>query len=81
MKYELTVKDGKIRYLAKSGRDLVSCATSPDRAEWLMRNREITQDAVEGHPEYCVCAGGEYWFEGRWIAEKKRRRTKDIVCE
>lgn len=66
MSYKLNVTGGKIRYIAKAGKDLVQAVTTPESAEWMMKNKAITRATPTDWPTYCVCAGGEYWFEGTW---------------
>lgn len=85
-KFKLHVNDGKVRYMVKDGEAFVGSDTPVERAMWLVENKPVTKDALEDWPEFCVCAGGEYWLDGEWEApgifsEKKGRKSKSVLGE
>ena len=79
--FKLKIVDGKVRYLTRSGKDYVLSTTTAERADWMMKNKPIEQKAVPGFPDFCVCAAGEYFYEGEWEKKPQKRRKKDVVCE
>lgn len=85
-KFKLNVNDGKVRYMVKDGESFVGSDTPVERAMWLVENKPVTKDALEDWPEFCVCAGGEYWLDGEWEApgifdEKNGRKGKGVLGE
>ena len=81
--YKLKIVDGRVRYLTRSGKDYVVSSTTAERADWMMKNKPIENKPIQGFSGFCVCAAGEYFYEGEWTDEKpqKKRRIKDKVCE
>lgn len=87
-KFELNVKNGKVEYLMKSGKDVVKSETTEQNADWIIKNRGVEKDEIEGFPEYPVYSGG-FYFAGKWKEEKnifddgvkkpRKRRVKDSV--
>lgn len=87
-KFKLHVNDGKVRYMVKDGEGFVGSDTPVDRAMWLVENKPVTKDTSLPWPEFCVCAGGEYWLDGEWEApgifddeKKKGRKEKGVLGE
>lgn len=70
-------ENGKARYVIKAGKDWAFATCTMEQAEWMMKNKPITRDTPTDWPEFCVCADGNYWFEGSWDDEKKKQSIFD----
>ena len=61
--------NGKVHYIIKAGKDLSMAIATREQAEWMMNNKPITRGTPTDWPDFCVCAGGDYWFDGTWEDE------------
>lgn len=77
--FHLKEQNGQVNYIMMAGKDIVQHHTPLSTATWACEHRLPTQEAIAGHPEYCIHSG-EFFFEGTWDAPK-RKRKKDEVCE
>lgn len=83
--YNLNVQNGKIEYLMKSGKDVVKAETTEQNAEWIIKNKGVKNESIEGFPDYPIFAG-EFYFAGTWTPsifdeEKKPKRRKNALGE
>ena len=80
--YHLRERGGEVHYLMKlnmNGKEkFVKHHTPLSAAEWACGHKEPKQEALAGHPEFCIHSG-EFFFEGTW--DRPKRRKKDVVCE
>lgn len=80
--FHLMDRGGEVQYLMNVGTkdkpNIVQHKTALASAQWACKHNEPKQEAMAGHPEYCVHSG-EFFFEGSW--DKPKRRKKDVVCE
>lgn len=58
--------NGRVRYVIMAGKDLSFATCTKEQAEWMMKNKPITRSTPTDWPDFCVCAGGDYWFDGSW---------------
>lgn len=81
--YHLRERNGEVHYLMSikvlDVPSLVEHHTPLSAAEWACGHNDPKQEALAGHPEFCIHSG-EFFFEGTWDAPK-RKRKKDVVCE
>ena len=78
--YKLKVSDdGRVRYMIRSGKDLVLASTTAESAEWMMKNKPITRETPTDWPEFQVCADGAYWFEGTWDGDEEKSIFDDAA--
>ena len=80
MIYKLSVEDGMIEYLMRDGTEVVRKKTKEDNAYWMMQNKPLSAECIDGYAEFQVHAG-EFYFKGKAVDDRKRRRKKDIVCQ
>lgn len=64
-------EQGKVRYIIKAGKNLSLATATREQAEWMMKNKPVTRSTPTDWPDFCVCAGGDYWFEGEWDEEQE----------
>lgn len=84
MNYILKSNNGRVKYIMKNKDGSVGSDTRLDSAEWMLReNKPFRSTEFPGYPiGVKVECGTKYFFEGVWPDEpKKKRRTKDVVCE
>lgn len=62
----------------KAGKDIVKATTTEENAYWMMKNKPLSDEIIDGYPEFFVHAG-EFYFKG--IRQQKKRRKKGVVCE
>ena len=66
-KFKLNVNDqGKVKYIARAGKDLYQGTATVEQAQWMMKNKPITRETPTDWPTFSVCAGGDFWFDGSW---------------
>lgn len=71
--YKLDVQDGKVQYLMRSGKDIVLAETTKENVHWMMQNKPIFDECIEGHADYFIHSG-DYYFKGIRQQQKKRRK-------
>jgi hypothetical protein len=82
MAFDLKVTDGKVKYLFRRGNQIIGSDTKVDAALNLLSRGQPYKSAV--FPDYPIAVQSgedEYFFAGRWIEPKRRRRIKDVVLE
>lgn len=81
--FHLRERGGEVHYLMNVGTmekpNIVEHHTPLSAAVWACGHNEPKQEALAGHPEFCIHSG-EFFFEGTWD-RPKRKRKKDVVCE
>ena len=76
--FHLKEQNGQVNYIMMAGKDIVQHHTPLSTATWACEHRPPAQEAIAGHPEYCIHSGA-FFFEGTW--DRQKRRKKDEVCE
>lgn len=71
-------QNGQVNYIMMAGKDIVQHHIPLSTATLTCERRPPTQEAIAGHPEYCIHSGA-FFFEETW--DKPRKRKKDEVCE
>ena len=77
--FHLKEQNGQVNYIMMAGKDIVRHHIPLSTATLTCEHRPPTQEAIAGHPEYCIHSGA-FFFEGTWD-RPKRKRKKDEVCE
>lgn len=63
---KLNVKDGKVKFLLKTGSDFVENVMSESEAQKMIDKGEVTFSA---HGGYEICVDGKWYFDGKFEEE------------
>lgn len=81
-KFELNIKDGRVEYLMKAGKDVVRSSTKQETAEWMVQNREVSREIISGFLDFPIHVG-EFYLAGTWeddgILTGKQSRRKSAL--
>lgn len=74
-------ENGRVRYVIKAGKDWAFASCTREQAEWMMKNKPITRSTPTEWPDFCVCADGNYWFDGTWDEDEKEPSIFDEAAD
>lgn len=69
--YMLNIVDGKVPYLMRAGKDMVSARANKETVEWLLAKGKIKKSTeFEGYP---ICVDDIWFISGEWEEEKQHK--------
>lgn len=78
--YTLKIENGKVPYLMRAGKDMVSAAANPDTAHWMIGHGKVTSS--DEFPGYPICVDDKWFIAGAFEdAEEPVTQPEDEAAE
>lgn len=76
MAYKLKVKNGKVKAILRTGKDLVKTEINEEGAKHIISDGKMQESTVDGYP---ICVNNEWFFEGTEVKTEEKKSDSKVM--